>query len=118
MSCIRPSDFPALFAATFSRGNLESVLALYMLDGVLIDQHGKEHRGHKAIGALLQPALFGGAMITITPQSVVEYGDFAVLRNDFQLTMKGQVLVKSTSFELLRLSDGSWKLAVDCPYSH
>jgi ketosteroid isomerase-like protein len=112
-----PSDFPAQFAAVFSHGSVDFVLALYMPGGVLVDQRGTEHRGHEAIGKVLHPAIASGAAMTITPRSVTEYGDIAVLRNDFEVKLNNQVLVKSTSFEVLHFDNGSWKLAVDCPYT-
>jgi hypothetical protein len=58
----------------------------------------------------------GGAVMSITPRSVVEYGGMAVLRNHFEVRLHGQALIKSTSFELLCLDGECWKLAVDCPY--
>jgi ketosteroid isomerase-like protein len=115
MSRPNPSDFPALFAATFSSGDRDAVLALYMSDAVLVDQHGAEHRGHEAIGKLLQPALTSRATMIIAPQSMVEYCNLAVLRNYFEIKLGSQVLTKSTSFEVLSFDNGSWKLAVDCP---
>jgi ketosteroid isomerase-like protein len=112
-----PSDFPTQFAAAFSNGSIDSVLALYMPGGVLVDQRGIEHRGHEAIGKVLHPAIAAGAAMTITPKSVIEYGEIAVLCNDFEVRINNQVVIKSTSFEVLHFDNGSWKLAVDCPYT-
>lgn len=116
MTRANPSDLPALFAATFSSGNRGATMDLYMPDAVLIDQQGAEQRGRDAISKLLRTVLASGAAMSITPQSVVEYGCIALLRNNFEVKLRGQILIKSTSFELLYLDGDSWKLAVDCPY--
>jgi ketosteroid isomerase-like protein len=112
-----PATFPEYFAAAFSSGNVDAVLDLYLADAVLIDQQRIENRGHAEIRKLLIPVLARGAKMSINPLSVIEYGDLAVLRNKFEVTINEHVVVKGVSFEVLRLELDGWKLAIDCPYA-
>ena len=116
MSRPPPTDFASSFATAFCSGNLQTVLDLYMPGGVLIDQSGAEHRGREAIAAIFRPLLANRASMSIVPQTCIEYADIAVLRNEFQIMLHDHALIKSKSFEVLRLDGGMWKLAIDYPF--
>ena len=116
MSRPPPTDFASSFATAFCSGNLQAVLDLYMPGGVLIDQNGAEHRGRESISEILRPLLASRASMSIVTQSSIEYGNFAVLRNEFQVMLHDRALIRSKSFEVLQLDGGAWRLAVDCPF--
>jgi ketosteroid isomerase-like protein len=110
-------EFASDFARAYSSGQLDAVLAMYTQDAVLVDAHGIEHRGKTSIAKVLRSGLDAGAVMSSKPKQCVEYGDIAVLRNDFDVKIAGQVAFKSTSFEVLLFDGQAWKLAIDLPYA-
>jgi ketosteroid isomerase-like protein len=110
-------SFASDFARAYSSGKLDAALTLYMQDAVLVDAHRVEHRGQVAISKVLRPGMEAGAVMSITPKQCVELGDMAVLRNDFEVSVSGKVMVKSVSFEVLLFDGQAWKLAIDLPYA-
>jgi uncharacterized protein (TIGR02246 family) len=109
------------FTDAMNRGDLESALALYEPDAVLVAQPGKQARGTDELRAAL------GAFIALKPtvqtqaQDAVEVGDIALYVSRWTLQgtdPAGQpVTIGGESADILRRQkDGRWLIALDNPW--
>lgn len=121
MAISKPEDAHRLFAEAFNAGDMESLMALYAPDARLVPQPGQVVTGHAAIREALQGFLALQGQIRMETTYVVQAGDVALLRSQWNLTGKGadgqSLALGGKSTEVLRQqSGGTWLFAIDHPY--
>src|SRR5215813_1877421 len=104
-----------------NHGDLDSAVALYEKDAVLVAQPGKIARGSEELRRALEGFITMKASLRSEAQQVIECGNLALYLSRWSLrgtdpagkavTMGGQ----STNF-LRRQSDGRWLIALDNPW--
>jgi uncharacterized protein (TIGR02246 family) len=121
MAISKPEDAHRMFAEAFNAGDLESLMTLYAPDARLVPQPGQVVTGHAAIREALQGFLALQGQIRMETTYVVQAGDIALLRSQWQLTGKGAdgqpLTIGAKSAEVIRQhSDGTWLFVIDHPY--
>ncbi|HSW17239.1 MAG TPA: SgcJ/EcaC family oxidoreductase [Ramlibacter sp.] len=109
------------FAEAFNAGDVTALMALYSPDAALVPQPGQVVTGQAELQQALEGYLALRGRISLETTFVVEAGDTALLRGQWQLTGKGAdgqaVALAGKSVEVLRKqADGTWLFVVDHPY--
>jgi uncharacterized protein (TIGR02246 family) len=121
MVITKPEQAHRLWAEAFNAGDLESLMAMYAPDARFVPQPGQVLTGQAALREALQGFLALKGQIRMETAYVVQAGDIALVRAQWQLTAKdadGKPLAMSgNSTEVYRQqSDGTWLLLIDHPY--
>jgi uncharacterized protein (TIGR02246 family) len=116
-----PQDTHRLFADAASRGSLESLLALYEPDAVVVEKDGALSVGTEAIRAHLEQLLALEPRMRIEASWAVQHDDIALLCSRWTAEIRTPdgrtTTVQSRGSEIVRRQrDGTWKLAVDNPW--
>ena len=118
-SAEEPQDLHKLFEQALNSGDLDALVALYAVDGILIARGGPA-RGIGAIRIALADYVAMKPTIQLTTRRVVQEADTALLMADWQFrgtTSDGRsVSTSGTSIEVARRqSNGSWRYFIDLP---
>ena len=118
-SAERPQDLHKLFEQALNAGDLDALVALYALDGLLMARSGPA-RGIHAIRKALADYVAMKPTIQLTTRKVMQEADTALLAADWRFhgttSDGGSVSTSGTSIEVARRqSDGSWRYFIDLP---
>ena len=121
MKARTPEEAHRLWAETFSAGELDSLVALYEPDAILVPQPGQTVSGHAAIREALQGFLALKPKFNLHFQKALETNDLALLFSRWTLSGTGLdggelSLSGQTSDVVRRQSDGSWLFVIDNPF--
>ena len=124
MTASTPEEIHRLWAEAYNAGNLESLLALYEAEAVLVPQPGQAPAaGRAAIRSALGGFLGqkGDLIIEIKTAGMIRAGDIALLRSRWSLSGQGRdgkpVALTHNSVEVVRRqADGSWRYLIDNPF--
>lgn len=110
----------AEFAKCFNAGDMEGLLDLYEADAVFVRGPGDHVSGRASIREALQEFLDTGGQISFRTRHAVQYGDIALLGNEYTLQgtdADGEAFTISgkTSEVLRRQADGRWLYLIDHP---
>jgi uncharacterized protein (TIGR02246 family) len=116
-----PEQIHGLFEQAFNAGDLETLMALYEPDAVLVPQPGAVAQGTAAIRESLRWFLDRRGRITLDTKLVLRVGDLAFLANRWSLT--GGTMPDGSPAELgattaevaRRQPDGTWRWVLDRP---
>jgi ketosteroid isomerase-like protein len=108
----KPQDIPAAFAAAFNRKDMESLLALYADDAVLVAD-GTAEVPRSGLRAALEGFLGLPGPITMTLRRAVVQADSAIVFADWSLP---NGVSGTTSDVLRREADGGWRYVIDAPF--
>jgi ketosteroid isomerase-like protein len=119
-SAAAPEDLHRLFEQALNSADLDTLVALYALDGVLMARSGPA-RGISAIREALAEYLAMKPMIQLTTRRAVQAGDTALLMAEWRFhgttRAGGHVSTSGTSVEVARRQpDGTWRYFIDLPY--
>jgi uncharacterized protein (TIGR02246 family) len=122
MPAHKPEDMVPTFEAAFNSGDIEQVMALYEPDCVLVPQPGQTVAGTAAIRAALVGFLAVRGQIKVTSKRVLQNGDVAFVNSHWDLNGSGPdgsaVAMSGDTSEVIRKqSDGTWRYAIDDPFS-
>lgn len=117
-----PEALHALFSAAFSSRDVDTLMSLYEPDATLVPQPGHPVSGRDAIRESLGHFLALGGTFAMGPTTVTTSDDVALLVSNW--TLKGGTgpdgaaveLAGRTSDVARRQPDGTWRLAIDCPF--
>lgn len=121
MRVTKPEDMAQSFTAAFNSGNVESVMALYEPDAVLVPQPGATSRGTAAIREALNGFLALKGKITIQSRYCIQAGDLALTSGEWRLSGTGPdgkplEMQGKTAEVLRRQPDGQWLYILDHPF--
>jgi uncharacterized protein (TIGR02246 family) len=121
MAARKPEEAHQLFAAAFSAGDLEALVALYEPGASLVPQPGQVVTGRDGIRQALQGFLALKPKISVETKSVVQSGDLALLRSKWSLTGTGPdgtpMQMSGNGIEIVRRQpDGTWRFIIDHPF--
>jgi uncharacterized protein (TIGR02246 family) len=117
-----PAHIHVLFLAAFNAGDIDSLVALYEPDAVLV-VNGQPVIGQRLIRNAYESFLAGRPRMTLETRSAVIFdGNLAVLHGDWVLeTAPADATGKTTrglSTEVVRRqADGSWRFVIDNPHT-
>ena len=117
-----PSQAHRAWGDAFNRGDIETLLALYAPDAILVPEPGKQVSGKEGIRAALEGFLSLKGTMTLETRSVVAGDDIALTRGRWALRgtgADGQPLeMGSDSAEVWRRQpDGTWLTILDNPWT-
>jgi len=121
MKVYNPEDMNSAFAEAFNSGNIETLVALYEPDAVLVPQPGQLVEGAQAIRVALEELLSLKGRMRSENQYALVRGDIALLRAKVHLTGIGpdgnRLEINNHTAEVVRRQpDGSWLYIIDHPY--
>ena len=116
-----PDDAVRTFFDTFSKGDLDGVVAMYELTAQLVAQPGQIVQGHAAIREALKGFLGLKPTLTAEKTALVVAGDIALSTVKWTLAGTGPdgapVRMEGTTSDVLRRqSDGRWLFVIDNPW--
>ena len=122
MPAKQPEDMPATFETAFNTGDVEQVMALYEADAVLVPQPGQVVRGTDAIRQALLGFLALKLPIHLESKRVLVNRDVALVSSTWKLAGTGPDgspvdLGGNTTEVIRRQADGTWRYAIDDPFS-
>jgi uncharacterized protein (TIGR02246 family) len=110
-----PSDIHELFLDGFNRGDVESLVALYEPNAVLLVS-GQTMVGHEAIRNAYTGMLARGGRMELETRSVAESGEgLAVLHATWTLQTAGSTARGLSTEVVRRQPDGTWLFVIDEP---
>ncbi len=121
MAVYYPEDMNSAFAEAFNAGRIESLVALYEPNAILVPRPGQVVEGVEAIRAALEELLaLNGSMRSENRYAFVQ-GDIALLRAEVHLVGTApdgtRVEINNHTAEVVRRQpDGSWLYIIDHPY--
>lgn len=121
MKAQTPEELHRMWARAFGNGDIETALACYEPDAILMAQPGQLMQGRLAIRQALEGFLAARPHFDFEFRRSVETGDLALLYADWKLTGTGPdgslfELSGQTSDVARRQGDGSWLIVIDNPY--
>lgn len=124
MPASTPEEIHRLWAEAYNAGDLESLLALYETEAILVPEPGQAPvAGRTEARRVLENFLAqkGNLKITIETVSVIRGGELALLRSRWSLSGQGRdgkaVAITHDSTEVARRqADGSWRYVIDNPF--
>ena len=122
MAANRPEEIHAAFTTAFNDGNLEALIALYEPEASIAPAPGEVVTGTAAIRSVLAGFLALKGRMAITTTRVVAAEDVALLHGTWTLTGTDQdgkaVELAGRNTEVVRRqSDGTWRFAIDNPFT-
>jgi uncharacterized protein (TIGR02246 family) len=110
------------FESAFNTGDIEQVMALYEPDAVLIPEPGQVVHGVAAAREVLTGFLALKLPIHLEVKRVLSAGDLALVSSSWSLKGRGPDgspvdLSGNTTEVIRRQSDGTWRYAIDDPFS-
>ena len=117
-----PANIHSLFLEAFNAGDIESLVALYEPNAVLV-VNGQPVAGHQSIRNAYETFLARRPRMSLKTHSVVVFDDnLAVLHGDWVLEPAAAdetgKTTRGLSTEVVRQqADGSWRFIIDNPYT-
>jgi uncharacterized protein (TIGR02246 family) len=116
-----PLDTVTRLTRAINEGDLDTAVALYEPDAVLVVQPGRVASGSAQVREALAGFVALKATLTSEAQHVLENGDLAVYIGRWRLrgtdATGGPVLLGGASADVLRRqADGRWLIAIDNPW--
>jgi uncharacterized protein (TIGR02246 family) len=121
MAALTPDALDPLFAKALNAGDLDALISLYEPDASLMPSPGTVVAGTEAIRAALAQFIAAKPSITLSPKTLAQSGDLALVTAQWELDMTGPdgkpAKASGQSVEVMRRqADGSWRFAIDFPF--
>lgn len=111
---MRARDVHKDLAAAYNTGDLNTVLSMYDVSGVMVAEPGKPVAGKEKFEAAVKGILSIKGKMEINTVYCLEAGDVAVGRSEWSIKDGDETKVAAKGIELLRRqSDGTWKVVID-----
>jgi len=118
MAATEPGQVIEQFTQFFNSGDIEGLVSLYEDGAVFIPTPGTVLSDAAGVRAGLQGFLDTKGTLTIVSSSAVVKGDLALTHNRWRLDLANGEPMEHTSADVARRQpDGTWKYAIDNPYS-
>ena len=121
MGARTPEDLDRLFAQALNSGDVEGLIRLYEPQAALRPEPGQVVQGHAAIRAALNGFLGMKPTIELSPRSLGQCNDIALVTASWTLKGTGPdgkpMQMTGNSIEVARRqADGTWLFAIDTPW--
>ena len=110
----KAEDAHSALAAAYNTGNLDTVLSMYDVNGIIVAEPGKPVSGKEKFVAAVKAILSIKGKMEIKTVYCLQAGDIAVGRSEWSIQDGGETKVSAKGVEVMkRQSDGSWKVLID-----
>jgi ketosteroid isomerase-like protein len=110
----RPQDAHASLAAAFNSGDVDTVMNMYDVTGIIVPEPGKPVSGKAEFKQAIEAILAIKGKMEIKTVYCLQTGDIAVGRSEWNITEGKDVKVSAKGIEVMKQqTDGTWKIIVD-----
>ena len=104
----------ATLAAAFNTRNVETVMHMYDVEGIIVPEPGKPVSGKDPFRSAIEAILSIPGKMEIKTVYCLETGDLAVGRSEWNITDGDEVKIRAKGIEVMRRQpDGGWKIVID-----
>jgi uncharacterized protein (TIGR02246 family) len=109
-----PQDAHTTLAAAFNTGDVNTVLNMYDVTGIIVPEPGKPVSGKAEFKQAVEAILSIKGKMEIKTVYCLQTGDIAVGRSEWNITDGNDIKVSAKGIEVMkRQADGTWKIIVD-----
>lgn len=110
----RAEDAHAALAAAFNTGNVDTVMKMYDVNGIIVPEPGKAVSGKQRFEEAIKSILSIKGTMEIKTVYCLQTGDLAVGRSEWNIKDGNEVKVSAKGIEVMKQQpDGSWKIVID-----
>jgi len=110
----RPQDAHATLAAAFNTGDVNTVMNMYDVTGIIVPEPGKQVSGKAEFKQAIEAILSIKGKMEIKTIYCLQTGDIAVGRSEWNITDGNDIKVNAKGIEVMKQqADGTWKIIVD-----
>jgi len=110
----RAQDAHATLAAAFNTGDVNTVMNMYDVDGIIVPEPGKPVSGREQFEEAIKAILSIKGTMEIKTVYCLQTGNIAVGRSEWSITDGDEVKISAKGIEVMKEQpDGTWKIVVD-----
>ena len=110
----RAQDAHATLAAAFNTGDVNTVMNMYDVTGILVPEPGKPVSGKAEFRQAIEAILSIKGKMEIKTIYCLQTGDIAVGRSEWNIKDGDDIKVSAKGIEVMKQQvDGTWKIIVD-----
>jgi len=110
----RAQDAHAALADAFNTGNVDTVMKMYDVNGIIVPEPGKPVSGKQRFEEAIKAILSIKGKMEIKTVYCLQTGDLAVGRSEWNIKDGNEVKVSAKGIEVMKQqADGSWKIVID-----
>ena len=110
----RPQDVHATFAAAFNTGDVNTVMNMYDVTGIIVPEPGKPVSGKEEFKKAIEAILSIKGKMEIKTAYCLQTGDIAVGRSEWNIKDGNDIKVSAKGIEVMKQqANGTWKIIVD-----
>lgn len=110
----KPEEVHATLASAFNTGNVDTVLSMYDVTGIIVPEPGKPVSGKENFEEAIKGILSIKGKMDIKTVYCIQTGDTALGRSEWSITDNGEVKISAKGIEVMKQqADGSWKILFD-----
>lgn len=110
----KAEDVHAVLANAFNTGNVETVMSMYDVTGIIVPEPGKPVSGKVKFEEAIKGILSIKGKMDIKTVYCLQTGNIAVGRSEWNITDNGEIKISAKGIEVMKQqADGSWKIIVD-----
>jgi ketosteroid isomerase-like protein len=110
----KAEDVHAVLANAFNTGNVDTVMSMYDVTGIIVPEPGKPVSGKVKFEEAIKGILSIKGKMDIKTVYCLQTGNIAVGRSEWNITDNGETKISAKGIEVMKQQvDGSWKIIVD-----
>jgi len=112
-----PEDLHQALAKGYNEKNIDTLLNLYVENGILVPSPGVTAQGKEEIKKALSQFILLGGQMEVSTTFVFKVGDLAHTRSLWKITDDGKILAQASGTETMKKNvTGDWQFVVDHPF--
>lgn len=110
----RAEEAHATLAAAFNTGDVNTVMKMYDVNGIIVPEPGKPVSGKEQFEEAIKAILSIKGKMEIKTVYCLQAGNLAVGRSEWNITDGNEVKVSAKGIEVIKQQpDGTWKIVID-----
>ena len=110
----KAEDVHATLANAFNTGNVDIVMSMYDVAGIIVPEPGKPVSGKEKFEEAIKGILSIKGKMEIKTVYCLQTGNIAVGRSEWNITDNDEVKISAKGIEVMKQqADGDWKIIVD-----
>jgi ketosteroid isomerase-like protein len=110
----RAEDAHAALAAAFNTGDVNTIMNMYDVAGIIVPQPGKPVSGKEKFEEAIKAILSIKGKMEIKTVYCLQTGNIAVGRSEWSIKEGNEVKISAKGIEVMKQQpDGAWKIIVD-----
>lgn len=110
----RAEEAHAILAAAFNTGDVNTVMKMYDVNGIIVPEPGKPVSGKDQFEEAIKAILSIKGKMEIKTVYCLQAGNLAVGRSEWNITDGNEVKVSAKGIEVIKQQpDGTWKIVID-----